>query len=154
MLGMEPRSLHMVNTCSTTQPHPRIIALYWAPSPSHPAVPWLSNILTSSVTSHSVPNTENDTSGIIHTVGLKSIFPIQLSLCPSGPTTSPLLHSSPSRFSFRGEPPRGLIHMHDFLSSSLGLVHVRKLFSLKGKNGNCGNQIFLSVLLEPDTLKE
>lgn len=44
--------------------------------------------------------------------------------------------------------------MHDFLSSSLGLVHIRKLFSLKGKNGNCGNQIFLSVLLEPDTLKE
>lgn len=130
MLGMEPRSLHMVNTCSTTQPH--IPGLQLSTELHHQLVLQCHGFSTS-VTSHAVSNNENDISGTIHTVGLKSIFPTQLSFCPSGPTTSSLLHSSPSRFSFRGEPPRGFIYMHDFLSSSLGLVHIRKLFSLKGK---------------------
>lgn len=74
----------------------------------------------------------------MRTVGLRSILPVQLSFCMSGPAASPpLLCQLQLVFSQRGAPKSKYFHLTTcfsvFFILLLGLFHITKLLSLKRK---------------------
>lgn len=94
-------------------PDSKRATLHWAPSPTHPTVSWLlKHVLNSSVRSRSQYQTLRMKFQGSFTVGLQSVFPTQLSFCPSGQLTSAsficILYNI--RYYFTGEPQEGLFN--------------------------------------------
>lgn len=98
------------------------------------------------ITPHCLPwkwrsGAENRIPGTMRTAGLQSILPVHLSFCTSALAASPpLLRQLRLVFSQRGAPKSKYFHGTTCFSVLfillLGLIHIRKLLSLKRKKGN------------------